>query len=148
MGRDCLEVRKESKQMFDVTIQTFNNPLEPDEIKSTNIILKQTNPFVQMSYKYEGDLTDLTDEEAIEKVLEDFYVEHYKNKIQEGKIAELELEMAKLKEENEQKLNEISNQNMLMQQSLFEIVELLLADETEDEADASDDNADGTSHTE
>ena len=134
--------------MFDVTIQTFNNPLAPDEIKSTNIILKQTNPFVQMSYKYEGDLTILSDEEAIEKVLEDFYIEHYKNKIQEGKIAELELEMAKLKEENEQKLNEISNQNILTQQSLFEIVELLLADETEDEADASDDNTDGTSHTE
>ena len=134
--------------MFDVTIQTFNNPLEPDEIKSTNIILKQTNPFVQMSYKHEGDLTNLSDEEAIEKVLEDFYIEHYKSKIQEGKIAELELEMAKLKEENEQKLNEISNQNILTQQSLFEIVELLLADETEDEADASDDNTDGTRHTE
>lgn len=134
--------------MFNVTIQTFNNPLEPDEIKSTNIILKQTSPFVQMSYKYEGDLTNLSDEEAIEKVLEDFYVEHYKNKIQKGKITELELEMAKLKEENEQKLNEISNQNILMQQSLFEIVELLLADETEDEADASDDNTDGISHTE
>ena len=134
--------------MFDVTIQTFNNPLEPDEIKSTNIILKQTNPFVQMSYKYEGDLTNLSDEEAIEKVLEDFYVEHYKNKIQKGKITDLELEMAKLKEENEQKLNEVSNQNILIQQSLFEIVELLLADETEDEADASDDNTDGTSHTE
>ena len=60
--------------MFNVTTQTFNNPLEPDEIKSTNIILKQTSPFVQMSYKYEGDLTNLSNEEAIEKVLEDFYV--------------------------------------------------------------------------
>ena len=134
--------------MFEVIKQEINNPFKPELIDSTTIILKQTNPFVQMSYKYEGDLTNLSDEEAIEKVLEDFYVEHYKNKIQEGKITELELEMAKLKEENEQKLNEISNQNILIQQSLFEIVELLLADETEDEADASDDNTDGTSHTE
>ena len=134
--------------MFEVIKQEINNPFKPELIDSTTIILKQTNPFVQMSYKYEGDLTNLSDEEAIEKVLEDFYVEHYKNKIQEGKITELELEMAKLKEENEQKLNEVSNQNILIQQSLFEIVELLLADETEDEADASDDNTDGTSHTE
>ena len=134
--------------MFEVIKNTINNPFKPELIDSTTIILKQTNPFVQMSYKYEGDLTNLSDEEAIEKVLEDFYVEHYKNKIQEGKITDLELEMAKLKEENEQKLDEISNQNMLMQQSLFEIVELLLADETGDEADASDDNTDGTSHTE
>ena len=134
--------------MFEVIKNTINNPFKPELIDSTTIILKQTNPFVQMSYKYEGDLTNLSDEEAIEKVLEDFYVEHYKNKIQKGKITDLELEMAKLKEENEQKLNEISNQNMLMQQSLFEIVELLLADGTEDEADASDDNPDGTSHTE
>lgn len=134
--------------MFEVIKNTINNPFKPELIDSTTIILKQTNPFVQMSYKYDGDLTNLSDEEAIEKVLEDFYVEQYKDKIQEGKIAELELEMAKLKEENEQKLNEISNQNILMQQSLFEIVELLLAEETEDEADASDDNTDGTSHTE
>ena len=134
--------------MFEVIKNTINNPFKPELIDSTTIILKQTNPFVQMSYKYEGDLTNLSDEEAIEKVLEDFYVEHYKNKIQKGKITDLELEMAKLKEENEQKLNEVSNQNMLMQQSLFEIVELLLADGTEDEADASDDNPDGTSHTE
>ncbi len=134
--------------MFEVIKNTINNPFKPELIDSTTIILKQTNPFVQMSYKYEGDLTNLSDEEAIEKVLEGFYVEHYKNKIQEGKITDLELEMAKLKEENEQKLDEISNQNILIQQSLFEIVELLLADETEDEADASDDNTDGTSHTE
>lgn len=134
--------------MFEVIKQEINNPFKPELIDSTTIILKQTNPFVQMSYKYEGDLTNLSDEEAIEKVLEDFYVEHYKNKIQKGKITDLELEMAKLKEENEQKLNEVSNQNILIQQSLFEIVELLLADETEDEADASDDNTDGTSHTE
>ena len=134
--------------MFEVIKNTINNPFKPELIDSTTIILKQTNPFVQMSYKYEGDLTNLSDEEAIEKVLEDFYVEHYKNKIQKGKITDLELEMAKLKEENEQKLNEVSNQNMLMQQSLFEIVELLLADGTEDEADASNDNPDGTSHTE
>ena len=134
--------------MFEVIKQEINNPFKPELIDSTTIILKQTNPFVQMSYKYEGDLTNLSDEEAIEKVLEVFYVEHYKNKIQEGKITDLELEMAKLKEENEQKLNDISNQNILMQQSLFEIVELLLADGTEDEADASDDNPDGTSHTE
>ena len=134
--------------MFEVIKNTINNPFKPELIDSTTIILKQTSPFVQMSYKYDGDLTNLSDEEAIEKVLEDFYVEQYKDKIQEGKIAELELEMAKLKEENEQKLNEISNQNILMQQSLFEIVELLLAEETEDEADASDDNTDGTIHTE
>ena len=134
--------------MFEVIKQEINNPFKPEVIDSTTIILKQRSPFVQMSYKYEGDLTNLSDEEAIEKVLEDFYVEHYKNKIQEGKITDLELEMAKLKEENEQKLDEISNQNILTQQSLFEIVELLLADEAEDEADASDDNTDGTSHTE
>lgn len=134
--------------MFEVIKNTINNPFKPEIVDSTTIILKQSQPFVQMSYKYDGDLTKLTDKEAIEKVLEDFHAEHYKDKIQEGKITDLELELAKLKKDNEQKLNDISNQNNLMQQSLFEIVEMLLGEETEDGTDESNDNVDGVSDTE
>ena len=55
--------------MFEVIKQEINNPFKPEVIDSTTIILKQRSPFVHMSRNYEGDLTDLTDEEAIEKVL-------------------------------------------------------------------------------
>ena len=100
--------------MFNVTIQTFNNPLKPEEINSTNLILRQKEPFVQMSYKYDGDLTNLTDQEAIDKVLEDFYKENYQNKEQSRKLTELELDIAKLKESN-------TSQYDLITQAIFEL---------------------------
>lgn len=109
--------------MFDVTIQTFNNPLEPDEIKSTNIILKQTNPFVQMSYKYKGDLTNLSDEEAIDKVLEDFYSEHYSEKIQSNKVTELELELAKQKDSHKKESNKVTEKVEELERNLTKEVE-------------------------
>lgn len=131
-------------------MNTINNPYKPEIVDSTTIILKQKSPFVQMSYRYDEDLTNLTDEEAIEKVLADFHSEHYKEKIQEGQILKLELEFAKQKENFEQKLNEISSQNTLIQEALFELTEEILSNEEvveekeeEDGTDESDEQVDG-----
>lgn len=137
--------------MFEVIKQEINNPFKPEIVDSTTIILKQKKPFVQMSYRYDGDLTKLTDEEAINKVLADFHKEHYKDKIQEGKILELELAFAKQKDNFESKLDEISNQNTMIQEALFELAEEILKNEevpTEEEeggADESDEQTDGDS---
>lgn len=117
--------------MFEVIKQEVNNPFKPEIIDSTTIVLKQSKPFVQISYKYEGDLTGLTDDEAINKVLEDFYEEHFNEKIQEGKVTELELAFAKQKENLEQQLNDLGLQNELISQALFEITELLMVEEDE-----------------
>lgn len=142
--------------MFEVIKQEINNPFKPEVVDSTTIILKQKSPFVQMSRNYDGDLTNLTDEEAIEKVLTDFHAEHYKDKIQEKKILELELAFAQQKENFENKLNEISQQNILIQNALFELTEEILSDddpaeeelEEEGGADESDEHVDGESDQE
>jgi len=55
------------------------------------IVFKSAKPYAQISYQYPGDLSTLTDDEAIAKVLDSFYNEFYKDKIQEAKIAEIEL---------------------------------------------------------
>lgn len=141
--------------MFEVVKQVTNNPFKPEIVDSTTIVLKQSKPFVQMSYKYDGDLTNITDEEAINKVLEDFHTEHYKDKIQESKILELQLAFAQQKENFENKLNEISQQNMLIQTALFELTEEILNNEEpeeeleeEDGTDESNEQTDGTSDQE
>ena len=134
--------------MFEVIKQEINNPFKPEVIDSTTIILKQRSPFVQMSRNYEGDLTNLTDEEAIEKVLTDFHTEQYRDKIQESKMLELELAFAKQKENFENKLNEISDQNTLIQEALFELTEVILSEEKEDGIDESNEHADGESDQE
>lgn len=108
--------------MFEVVKQTISNPFKPEIVDSTTIVLKQSKPFVQMSYKYEGDFSNLSDKEAINKVLEDFYKDNYKEKIQEGKLAELELEVAKLKQSSE----EYDFQNDILSQSVIELTEVLL----------------------
>lgn len=131
--------------MFEVIKQEINNPFKPEVIDSTTIILKQRNPFVQMSRNYDGDLTQLTDEEAIGKVLADFHTEHYKDKIQESKILELELAFAQQKENFENKLNEISDQNTLIQEALFELTEVILSEDKEDGIDESNEQTDGVS---
>lgn len=76
-----------------------------------------------MSYKYEGDFSILTDQEAINKVLEDFYKENYKDKLHEGKLTDLELEVAKIKEQNKG----YEFQNDLVAQSIIELTEVVLA---------------------
>lgn len=73
--------------MFTVSITTLG--------ETTIIVLKSTKPFVQMSYQYDGDFSTLTDDEAISKVLDSFYNDNYKDKIQEAKITELELNQLK-----------------------------------------------------
>jgi len=109
--------------MFEVIKQTMSNPFKPEIIDSTTIVLKQSKPFVQMSYKYEGDFSKLTDQEAINKVLEDFYKENYKDKLHEGKLTDLELEVARIKEQN--KAYEF--QSDLVAQSIIELTEVVLA---------------------
>jgi hypothetical protein len=81
--------------MFTVSITTMNNVFKPELIETTVIVLKSSKPFVQMSYQYSGDFSQLTDNEAIDKVLEDFYSDTYKDKIQEAKLTELELALLK-----------------------------------------------------
>jgi len=115
--------------MFEVVKQVINNPFKPEIVDSTTIILKQRSPFVQMAYRYDEDLSGLSDKEAIDKVLSDFHKEHYKNKIQEGKIIELELDFARQKENFEIKLSEISGQNTMIQKALFELAEEMLKNE-------------------
>jgi hypothetical protein len=68
--------------IFTVAITTLGD--------SSIIVLKSAKPYVQMSYQYDGDFSTLTDDDAIAKVLDSFYTEVYKDKIQEGKITELE----------------------------------------------------------
>lgn len=137
--------------MFEVTMNTVNNPFKNEIVDSTTIILKQKEPFVQMSYRYEEDLTDLTDDEAISKVLDDFYSEHYNDKIQEGKLAELELDVAKTKETLEEQLSDLIFQNELTSQAVIELTEMLFNDETEEsevETDGSDSDVDGDKNQE
>jgi hypothetical protein len=62
---------------------------------STIIVLKSAKPYSQISYQYDGDFSTLTDDDAISKVLDSFYNDIYKDKIQEGKITELELNQLK-----------------------------------------------------
>ena len=121
--------------MFEVDKRTVNNPFKPELVDNTTIVLRQKEPFVQMSYKYDGDFSELTDEKAIEKVLEDFYKENYQNKEQSRKLTELELEIAKLKENN-------TSQYDLITQAIFELTEAVL-NESEVEVDASDSDVDG-----
>jgi hypothetical protein len=73
--------------MFRVNITTLG--------ETSIIVLKSKAPFVQMSYQYDGDFSDLTDDEAISKVLDSFYNDNYKDKIQESKITELEANQLK-----------------------------------------------------
>jgi Ran GTPase-activating protein (RanGAP) involved in mRNA processing and transport len=73
--------------MFSVTITTLGD--------SSIIVLKSAKPYVQMSYQYDGDLSALSDEDATSKVLDSFYNEVYKDKVQESKITELELNQLK-----------------------------------------------------
>lgn len=77
--------------MFEVTISTLNNVFKPEIMDKTVIVLKQAKPFVQMSYSYDGDFSKISDEEAIRKVMDDFYDSNYKDKIQDGKLLQLEL---------------------------------------------------------
>lgn len=121
--------------MFTVDKRTIKNPFKPEIIDNTTITLQQDKPFVQMSYKYEGDFSNLTDQEAINKVLEDFYKENYQSKEQDKKLTELELDIAKLKENN-------TFQYDLITQAIFELTEAVLS-ESEVEVDASNSDVDG-----
>lgn len=109
--------------MFEVVKQPINSPFNPDIVESTTIILRQPKPFVQMSYKYEGDFTKISDEEAIDKVLEDFYSEHYSEKIQSNQITKLELELAKQKDSHKKESNKVTEKVDQLERNLTKEVE-------------------------
>ena len=44
--------------MFTVDKRTIKNPFKPEIIDNTTITLQQAKPFVQMRYKYEGDVSN------------------------------------------------------------------------------------------
>lgn len=133
--------------MFEVVRTDRNNPFKPEIIDSTVITLKQKEPFVQMTRKYDGDFMNLTDEEAINKVLDDFYSENYNDKIQEGKLTELELDIAQTKETIEEQLSDLIFQNELTSQAVIELTEILLSN-VEGTEEEIEDNADATDETE
>jgi RNA processing factor Prp31 len=107
--------------MFEVEIRTVNNPFKPELVESTTIVLRQKEPFVQMSYRYDQDFSQLSDEEAIQKVLDDFYSEHYNNKIQESKLTKLELEISHSKEREKETSEQIQQVKVYTDEQEIEV---------------------------
>lgn len=127
--------------MIEVARSTVNNPFKPEIVDSTTISVRRKKPFFQASYTYDADWTKVSDEDAMQKVLDDLYEDTFKEKIQEKKILELELNFSKQKEMLEERLEGLSKQNDLITQSLFELTELLFSEEeTEDEVVVEEEN--------
>lgn len=85
--------------MYTVTKQAFFKPTDTSKIIQTMLTIQQPSPnFVQMSRTYDGDFMYLTDDKAIDKVLDTFYKESYQDKEISSEMTKLELAIANNKQ--------------------------------------------------